>query len=253
MLRLTTLFVLCAALSLPAHAIVNIEAMRLTPEPGFSGSVETAISGKRGTAESDTVNAALRADWHQGPHTAFVIAEREYGKTNDVRSADSVFVHAREIYALTDTFALEAYAQRESDDFLRLKSRVLAGLGGRLHLWERPETANLYVGLGAFAFREETESVDPNDDGKDEGVRMNAYINYTHRLADNLRIMSTTYYQPRTGDLADVRALEQAALAVDITRRLELKLTLDLVHDSDPPEGIEQNEVSYQTRFRFSF
>lgn len=250
--RILLLF-LCAALSSPARAIVNIEAMRLTPDPGFSGSIETAISGKRGTVESDTVNAALRCDWNYGRHTAFLIGEREYGKTNDVRSADSLFVHLREIYALTDTVGLEGYAQQESDEFVRLESRTLAGAGGRFQIWQRPETANLTLGLGAFAYREELNPINGIREEDGRGVRINAYLNYTHHWRDNVRIMSTTYYQPRTGDLADVRALEQAAIAVDITTRLELKVTLDLAHDSDPPAGIEKNEISYRTRFGYRF
>ena len=76
---------------------------------------------------------------------------------------------------------------------------------------------------------------------------------YKHKLNSQLSLISTTYYQPRLSEARDYRALEQAGLAVKITDKLSLKLSLDIAHDSRPPQSIRQTDTSYNTSLSYRF
>ena len=51
--------------------------------------------------------------------------------------------------------------------------------------------------------------------------------------------------------LSDV--LEQASLHVNLTRRLDLKISLDMAHDNRPPQLIEKTDTTYRTGIEYQF
>lgn len=254
-MRKAVLFALACLWAGRAYAIVNIENMRVgAPEPGFSGNIDLSINGNSGN--TDTAAAALgsRLQYQRDRVTDFVVFSYKYGEANDRRNSNATFVHARHIVQYRPTRAWEAYLQAEQDEFTRLSFRGLAGAGLRFTLAAAADRLGLYFGAGAYYSRETLEFRSGlTDHGTDEFGRASFYLSYKHKLNPQLSVMSTTYYQPRLDDGEDFRALEQAGLVVKMNARLSLKLSLDIRHDSRPPQAVEKTDVSYFTGLSYDF
>jgi putative salt-induced outer membrane protein YdiY len=65
--------------------------------------------------------------------------------------------------------------------------------------------------------------------------------------------MSTTYLQPSIERFGNFRASEQAAITVGLTNTLDLKLALDISHDSEPPAGVERTDTKFTTGLAYRF
>ncbi len=144
--------------------------------------------------------------------------------------------------------------QGEKNEFARLSFRGLIGGGLRFTLAEVPEEVGLYLGAGAYWSRETLDQrTGLTDHGSENFARANLYVVYKHKLNSQLSLISTTYYQPRLSEARDYRALEQAGLAVKMTDKLSLKLSLDIAHDSRPPQSIRQTDTSYNTSLSYRF
>ena len=68
-----------------------------------------------------------------------------------------------------------------------------------------------------------------------------------------MRVLSTTYYQPAVDDFNDFRVLEEATLSVKMTDNLALNLSLNLSHDSKPPQAVKKTDTTYSTGIEYSF
>jgi len=248
------LFLLCAAR--PAHAIVNTENLRLQePEPGFSGNFAMAIAGQSGNTEKSAASVGTRLTWYHKPVTNFIVFNYDYGKTSGVRDTNKGFLHARHVRGITERRAWEAFAQAQKDEFTRLTYRGLLGGGARLVAYKSADDRlELITGIGAFYSREKLdERAGTTDAGIDTLVRGNFYFVVKYRLNDTVSLGSTTYYQPATSDFGDFRALEQAALHVTLSDRLDLKISLDVAHDSRPPQLVEKTDTTYRTGIEYRF
>lgn len=247
-------------LPLTCHAIVNVEGMRKQhSEPGLSGNMELAATGSEGNSDKSNLFAAARLQWQRNDSTTLVIANRSYGESNQVRDTNKSFLHARHIVANTADRALEGFVQLETNEFSRLDLRSLAGGGVRWALLQGPDSnatdkVLATLGIGAFYSIETlAEQTGLTDDGTETLWRMNSYFALDYKINAYTRFVSTTYYQPAISDSADYRALEQASLSVQIVDSLNLKVSLDIAHDSQPPQGVKRTDTSYKTGLVYEF
>lgn len=251
----TLVLMLACAWSAAAHAIVNVEDMRIgAARPGFSGQVNIAISGKSGNTDKEETQLDAHLRWHREQVTNLFVASYDYAETNVVRDTNNSLLHARHVRQTSARRAWEFFAQWEENQFSRLSFRGLLGAGTRLTLLETAERLSLHLGIGAF-YAEQRLEKEPGliDEGRENFWRANFYLAYKHRLNEQLRLQSTTYYQPRLDDGANFRALEQAALMVKMTDKLSLRLSLDIAHDSRPPETVKRTDISYTTGLSYDF
>ena len=250
-----TASVLLLALSFPAAAIVNVEDMRPgQPKTGVSGNLDLSISGKNGNTDKQETGIGGRIQRHHDGKTSFLVISYDYGKNNDIRNTNKTFIHGRHIHQLQPKLAWEFFEQAEKNEFTRLSLRWLIGGGLRLTVAEQAERVSLYLGIGAFYSRERLKNkIGFTDNGVETFNRGNFYLSYKHKINDQLSIISTTYYQPRLGRTEDYRALEQAGVAVKMTERLSLKLSLDIAHDSRPPQTVKKTDSAYKTALSYRF
>ena len=54
-------------------------------------------------------------------------------------------------------------------------------------------------------------------------------------------------------DFSDFRLLEDATLSVKMTDTLSLNLSLNLAHDSKPPQSVKNTDTTYSTGVEYSF
>ena len=238
-----------------AHAIVNIEALHTgEPQPGYSGTVNVSVDGQSGNTDKLSVNAGARLQWHGGAVTNFAILRYNYGQTSGVEDTNKLFSHARHIHQISDKTAYEGFIQAERNVFARLTFRGLIGGGLRLKLAEIPDIKSLHLGIGGFFSRETLEKrAGTTDAGSKNTWRVNTYLNYVQQLNGSVRVLSTTYYQPAIDDFSDYRLLEDATLSVKMTDSLSLNVSLDLAHDSQPPQSVKNTDTIYSTGIEYRF
>ena len=238
-----------------AQAIVNIESLRAgDAQPGYSGAVNLSVDGQSGNTDKLGINAGARLQWHGGAVTNFAILRYGYGETSGVQDTNKLFTHARHILQVTDTTAYEGFIQAERNVFNRLSFRGLIGGGVRLKLAEIPKVKSLHLGLGGFYSRETLEKrAGLTDSGSQNIWRFSTYLNYVQRFNDSVRVLSTTYYQPAVDDFSDYRLMEEATLSVKMNDSLSLNVSLDLSHDSKPPQTVKKTDTIYSTGIEYSF
>jgi len=238
-----------------AHAIVNIEALHTgEPQPGYSGTVNVSVDGQSGNTDKLSINGGARLQWHGGAVTNFAILRYNYGQTSGVEDTNKLFSHARHIHQISDKTAYEGFIQAERNVFARLTFRGLIGGGLRLKLAEIPDIKSLHLGIGGFFSRETLEKrAGTTDAGSKNTWRVNTYLNYVQQLNGSVRVLSTTYYQPAIDDFSDYRLLEDATLSVKMTDSLSLNVSLDLAHDSQPPQSVKNTDTIYSTGIEYRF
>ena len=245
-------FLLCTD---PCFAIVNIEDLKIEATPGFSGQVAFSATGQSGNTDKSIVSVGARLQWHRGTSTDIIVGNADRGETSGVTDTDKAFVHARHIQYVKERLAWEIFGQIEQDEFTRLSYRTLLGGGLRWTAYKQAEErTSVTTGAGAFYAR---EKLDPLEGTTDAGIerlwRGNFYVSVKHRVNDNLRLASTTYWQPALREFSDYQALEQLALVVKLTDALDLKLSVDIAYDSEPPQLVENTDVTYRTGIEYDF
>ena len=77
-----------------------------------------------------------------------------------------------------------------------------------------------------------------------QGLRWSSYVNVRLLLTEKTTFVNTIYVQPLLADFGDVRVLDEAALAVAITRHVTLRATFNLRYDSGPPDDVEPLDLA---------
>lgn len=241
--------------TLPVHAVVNLENLHLQkPAEGFEGEFDLSAGGASGNTEKADLNVGTRLQWQTGIHTNFLVMSYAYGQSNDVRDTNRVFAHARHIAQTSDALAWELFLQGERNEFGRIAFRRLAGGGARFSMLKRQDRSAAFLGIGAFYELETvTDTTGTTDTGTDSVWRGNVYFVLKYNLNKNVRLISSTYYQPSFDDTGDYRALENAALEVSMTDKLSLRASAEVRHDSRPPQTIEETDVTYRTGINYKF
>ncbi len=253
---LTALSILLSAfLTQPSHAIVNIEEMRGKPQQdGWSGNASLSISGDAGNTDKSSTSVDGQLYWRRDNITRLIAASYTYGVNNRHRDTNKGFVHLRHITQRTPFMAMEVFTQATRNEFSRLTLRALLGAGARLTLHDDNATNATHLGLGAFYVSETLEERPGLTDGGNEKFwRANLYLALRYQLNDYTRITSTTYYQPALNNGSDYRILEEGSLKVKLAKTLNLKLSVEMAHDSEPPQQVEKTDISYKTGIEYRF
>lgn len=251
------LFLLIAALYADfASAIVNIENMRNTSDDkveGFESKLSLEVSGNNGNTQKIKAGLGGRAQWYEEDGTRFVVLNYEYGESASIKDTDKTFLHFRNIWYRDKQWAWEMFTQVQNNEFTRLTLRALLGAGFRLRV-SHGDDHNTYLGLGMFRSKEKLELVLPaTDAGVTYTNRVNFYLVHKYKISSHSRLVNTLYYQPDIDEVSDYRLFEQFILQLDITEDLSLKVSLDVSHDSLPPQLIRKTDTSYYTGFEYRF
>ncbi len=230
-------------------AIVNIESIRVQKkEDGFSGQLDIDANLKIGNTNKTRIGIGNRLQWIRGNITNFLVLNHAYGESSGMRDINKSFLHGRHVVQRNKKWAWEGFGQLEQNEFTRLSLRALAGIGVRRTLIEETGKTAIYLGTGGFY---STERLD--DNSTDSLFRVNVYLVIKHAFNKNTHLIGTTYYQPAVREVGDFRALGQVALSVAISKKLDLKLSLDISHDSQPPTSVKSTDTSFRTGIEYRF
>lgn len=234
-----------------AFAIINIEDLDLSlNEDGQKGRLGIAVKGASGNTDKIGAEADGRFILRQGSHLNMVIGSISYGKSRGQRDTNKSFLHLRHRYSLVEGWSIEAFSQAQQDEFARLRLRALLGAGVRKSL--RNDGLSVHLGLGSFYEHEKLRS-GAAPQLSSHTWRGNAYMACHYALNARVRLQNTLYYQPDWQDFGDSRLSDAAALRIAVHESIDLRLSIDLAHDSRPPAGVKATDISYSTALEFRF
>ncbi len=239
---------------LTAQAIVNIEGVRhINEKDGFSGELEISVGGSSGNTEKLSTNIGTRIQVREGKQTDFLILRYAYGESQGKRDTDRSFLHVRRVFQFSAWRAQELFVQAARDEFSRLSFRGLIGAGERYTLNESLES-QAYFGAGAFYLTERIEARKGTTDGGDDHFwRFNIYFTYTHQIDEQVYFLTSTYYQPVVDAFSDYRLREELTMSVKISGQFRLKVSLNIAHDSQPPQTVKKTDTIYSTGLEYRF
>ena len=238
-----------------AAAIINVEDAAMDKaEEGASGRVDVSASGNTGNSDKFGIRAGGLLQWRQGRHVSIGIASYAYGSSQGRSYANRGFVHVRHRVRLSGPWSVEGFVQAERDDFARLSLRGLAGAGLRWQLLRIPDDRAAWLGLGAMFEHERLRfQAGATDARVSDVVRGNAYLVLKSRLNAQTRFISTTYFQPDLTNPSDFRLLENASIDVRLAGAVDVRLSLEVRHDSRPPQQVRKTDVTYASGLVYHF
>lgn len=247
-LRITAVM-LCFGFSGLSQAIVSMESVHLgKPPQGFEGNFDLKLNAEYGNTEKQSTSTGLKLQWTGTDKTDFVLASYDQGEVNGQTNKEKSFVHLRHIQTYSDQSDWEMFVQFSKNKFTRLTLRALLGGGMRFKLGQSGGSNDMYLGLGAFAEREDIDQGETNT-----AARGNFYFVAKHRFNEHVSLVSTSYYQPVLDDVDDFRAIENASLVSKLSESLSMRVLLDVQHNSRPPAGVEKTDTSVSLGFSLKF
>ncbi|MDQ6974815.1 MAG: DUF481 domain-containing protein [Mariprofundaceae bacterium] len=241
-----------ASLSFPmqASAVINAEDSLLhMNQEGLAGNLGLSINGNSGNSAKSNADIDSKLIWRHGVHTDMLMASFNQGQSRGKRNINKSYIHIRHRYALDQSWDIEVFGQAQKNEFSLLQLRTLVGAGMRWSLQKENRWA-LHLGLGSFYEREQLKITHAPITTL---WRMNSYLSLHYILNEKIQFRNTLYYQPAWKDTADIRLLDDATCNIVITDRMNLKLSLQVSHDSRPPIGVLATDTYYKTGLEIHF
>lgn len=234
-------FLSCAANS---HAQVNIETLRgLDVERRFATSIDLRLEYRAGNVDLATLDLDARTDFTSAPARAFVLLRGGVGLLGGERFANEGLAHARFMYG-SEWAVPEAFAQGDYDKARKLDARVLGGGGVRFKLYVSDKRI---LALGS-AWMLEHERYDLDDVAQHPArVTVHRWSNYVvarREFGSDASVSWIAYVQPRFDAFDDLRVLVDAAIGVGVTSTLAMTTTFHLRYDTEPPDDIEDVDMT---------
>ncbi len=237
----------------PAHGQVNTEKMRAFEVDGFATTLGGDVAVESGNADLFEVGIGTRFDYRTGPHYLFLIGRVRYGEEGGATFKNQSFAHLRYNRELIPWLVAETFTQLQQDAFKLLRLRVLVGSGIRFRYVDT-DRIGLYQGTTLMY---EYETLDAGKVGTHPATqsvgRWSNYVNVRLRLTEKTSIINTVYVQPRLDAFDDIRILDEAALAVALTKHVTLQTSFSLSYDSRPPGAVESLDVAVRNGIEVSF
>lgn len=238
----------------PVRAQVNVERLRndLGKVPAVA-TLEGTFAGRTGNVNNVTVGGVATGAARVGRNRFFASTLADYARAEHVTTVSRSFIHVRYNYELLYFLAAEVFAQQQQDKFQRLLLRELLGVGPRFVVADETE---LRVALGT-AYLIEYERINVAEGAPDARAvlshRSSSYVSAVWQIDERVRVLGTTYVQPRFDDLSDVRVLFETAAVTDLGKRLGLKFTASLRYDSQPPTDVRPTDLEVKNAIVVKF
>jgi len=229
--------------------IVNIEAKRINADSsGWYGSLSAGMDINKFDKWILNLKADANIAYLHQKHLVLFISNARMIKAGNTDFVNSAFQHIRYNYDFHHKIILEAFSQIQYNALLKVKNRVLLGVGPRWELAEG-EKVKMYLGtLGMFEYEEINSSNEIHRD-----TRLSAYLSTTWFINKMCSFSNTNYYQPKINDFADFRISSQSKLRFDFNRNLSFFFMYDGIYDSRPPVGVLNLVFSLSNGFSYKF
>lgn len=243
----TSFFLLLISFQLNAQ-VVNIESQRIsTDTTGWAGKFGGNFNWTKNVDQVFSIGGAAHVQYKTFKNLYLLLGDYSFLKGNDKKLIDNAFLHFRINHKFTNIVRGEFLTQVQNNKISKIDTRFLIGAGPRFKI-PSPRNLSMYLGI-IFLYEYEKELTDPP--GYNHFFRNSSYLTFTYSLNDRLKLISTTFYQPRIDYFRDFRVLNQETLVISITKRLAVTLNWNYLFDQYPVEGVPNSTSSFVTGFTF--
>jgi len=240
--------VMLTAVASTASAEILNTLRGFSDEPGWSGDLEAVASLSGGNSEVSIVSGGGFVQWQAArDRLRLLLAGRRVTDDGD-ELAESALAHLRHNRHLFGPLHSVLFVQRQTNPFQRLHSRTLFGVGFRDDLIER-DGLQAAVGVTHMVEVEEIEGID----GSDTDQRGSFFLTAEGDLTETVTVDVSSFYQPLWNDFANSRVFVNGSVRVAIGAGFELRTAVDVVHDSEPPEEVEETDWTVASGIGVSF
>jgi hypothetical protein len=238
-------------------AQVNTENMRRGDlAEGLHNALNFDFGLVTGNSEFLNLEAGFRTDYVSDNYYTFGVLQYQRKLQNDKAFINKGFLHLRGIRRLARRFCWELFVQKEFNDFILLKNRILFGSGLRIILLSAGSSSggdspvDLYAGVGVMWENEEVDTSPPSDD---KMVRSTNYLSFSWRIDERMYLGAVSYYQFQVDDPQDYRILLETGFGFDITRSFSFRMSFNLRYDNEPPQKVKRHDLELKNGLQFVF
>lgn len=242
-IRYLPLLFVCTATVVLAQ--VNTEALRRQSlDAGWHHQLNAGVTYSGGNSEFLQVSGNWRIDFVHLPWYLFSVSNYQRSTQGGRAFVNKGFAHLRLIRKIKPRLSGELFGQREFNDFIQLKDRLLAGSGIRiaLHPSDRQEERQLtiYLGLGGMY---EFEALEDEFLSKTRLWRSTNYFSIDWRKPKRWQVNWIGYYQQALTEATDYRLLMQGNLDLQLTDHVAYRTNLNFRYDNQPPRDLQAHDV----------
>ncbi len=244
------LFIILLIPSTSSGQLLNVESMRIrTDTTGWFG--EVGLNGAYVQSATTVVQAEARGIIEYKGKKDLILLLGNYSiLTGDGADLiDEYMLHLRYNYKFNKWLRWEVFGQLQQNEILNIHERILVGTGPRYKIADN-KIMRLY--LGTMIMREFERESDPEHTTHDD-YRISSYLTFNITPAENLEIVSTTYYQPKTSDFTDYRLLNQNSLNVKAGKHFVFSINFQFMYDAAPAHGIQNRTSKVSTGLGYKF
>jgi len=215
-------------------AQVNIEDYRKTDKVRFPHAIELSWAVQKGATLAQTYVFNYRLDYFWGDYHAMAITQWERSVRDEITFQELGLMHLRGRMPLRSGLSWEQFVQKQWNDTLFLRDRVLVGTGLRVE-----ENKNFVLGLGIMY-----EYEDYTTQAYTSRIRLTNYLTLSMPIEKAI-LTSTAYYQPAMDQLEDYRLLSRTSFKIFISETLYANIYYNLDFKSIAPVSL--NALEYKS------
>lgn len=206
-------------------------------DPGWSGDLEAKASVSGGNSEVTIVSGGGFVQWQSTrDRVRLLLAGRQVTDDGD-ELAESALAHIRHNHHLVAQLHSVLFVQRQTNPFQRLHARTLLGVGVRDDIIDR-DGLNAAIGVTHMVEIEEIDGIE----GSDTDQRGSFFVTAEGLVTDAVSVDVSSFYQPLWNDFSNSRVFVNGAVRVAIGAGFEFRTAVDVVHDAEPPDGVEKTD-----------
>ena len=221
-------------------------------EEGLSADIDLNFRIKTGNVDVMDTGSNFRFEYKNRKNLTFFVWNMQYAIKENNKFMNRGFAHIR-YNRITKKVIWEFYVQQSFNEFIRLTSRTLAGVGGKFILWEG-EKPIIHFGS---SYMVEREHIDISSGSIEKPItvnqRLSNYLAFNWNPSNRVDLVNSIDFQPRIDRFSDIRILNTFVLKMGFTSRLSTKMIITFGYDSNPPDKIGRSDFEISNTLGVSF
>jgi hypothetical protein len=243
-----------AAPKLSAEIIINDEHLLLHAKDGFFTSLDLDIDFESGNTYYLETEILGILGYCKRPHqiSFFVGIDNLIEKEEEdiIRNYGQI----RYNYIFNERWQTFSFYQIQNNSSQILKQRQLLGTGIR---YRSPIVDSSHIDLGTGLMLEKDNlditKLPSGYESEIRSLRMVNFISAFHHFSKTVKIINTLHFQPNVRSLKDFRAFNETTNIIQLSKHLEMNISLIWMYDNQPPRTIGKHDLQMDVGIILSF
>lgn len=243
--------------SMSLSAQVNTERMRrIDTGEGWFHDIGVSVSLFGGNSRLLLLSGSYRMDWVRDKYYSFIVGNYLRGTSDDDLVLHRGFAHVRLQRSLTRHWKIEAFTQKEFNDFIQLKDRQLGGGGFRFEWFDHDSTrttgrpVDISIGSGLMVEHEQFSGQTKPDT---RFVRSTNYTALRFKRNPQTFLYTVGYFQMAIEEPSAYRILVESSAGLALSKYLTFTVSFNYRYDHRPATGVKRYDYSFSNGLTLSF